>query len=185
MLLYVPINRLLTGGITTETFIDQYIPLIPIFIIPYILAWPYWGFSIVIFLRSFDKKLLWHMAIAFILAGVISAIIYVIWPTYVIRPEVTAIDTFSNMVRDLYATDAPYNALPSGHTFYTLLCFFFYLKLVRNKTLKILIGIFSFLIIASTLFTKQHYFLDPIGGAIFAVLIYLISGLISKRFIRS
>jgi membrane-associated phospholipid phosphatase len=57
---------------------------------------------------------------------------------------------------------APFNAFPSLHVAVSLIC------LLGIKTLKTkrfhYICIWVFLIILSTVFTKQHYFLDVFGG---------------------
>ncbi len=184
ILLYIPTNKLISGGITTNTLIDQYIPLLPIFIIPYVLAWPFWGLSLAIFGKFLDDKRFHQMFISFAIAGVLSAIIYVVFPTYVIRPAVVGSDVFSNMIKILYSNDSPYNALPSGHTFYTFLCMFYYLKFLKNRYLKILIVIFAALVVASTVFTKQHYLLDIVAGSLFALFAYYISRWLASRIFK-
>ena len=70
----------------------------------------------------------------------------------------------------LYQNDYPYNAAPSGHTFYTVISFL-YIRRWHPKAQGIAL-IIALLIIASTLFTKQHYVLDVISGLILGIIVY-------------
>ena len=40
--LYFPLNRLLTSGYNLQTALDAYIPIVPLFVVPYLLCLPYW-----------------------------------------------------------------------------------------------------------------------------------------------
>jgi membrane-associated phospholipid phosphatase len=119
--------------------------------------------------------------ISFLTATIISYIIYLTLPTFVIRPEVRSQDYLSKAIVVLYQNDYPHNAAPSGHTFYTLISFL-YIKLWHPKFQGISLTI-ALLIIASTLLTKQHYVLDVISGLILGFIAYCTGHYTQKKWI--
>ena len=103
--------------------------------------------------------------------------IYLLYPTYVDRPVVTAQDFFSRAVALLYQADKVYNAAPSGHTFYSILSAIY---LYRWKPRLTWLWIFmALLTIASTLLTRQHNILDVVAGLALALIVYF-----AVRYIR-
>jgi membrane-associated phospholipid phosphatase len=168
--IYFPINRLVPGGWALSLPIDKFIPLYPPALIPYLLgtflfiAFPIWA-------SFYSKKNEFEAyTISFLTATIISYIIYLTLPTFVIRPEVYSQDYFSKAIVLLYQNDYPHNAAPSGHSFYTLISFL-YIKAWVPKAQVISLTI-ALLIIASTLLTKQHYVLDVIFGLILGIIAY-------------
>lgn len=179
MELYFPINRLARGGVELSLPIDRHIPLIPVFIVPYLfgnllfVALPIYA-AIRIKPVEFESY-----AISLLIAAVISYVVFVTIPTYVIRPEIVNQDFFSRAVAALYQTDKAYNAAPSGHTFYTILAFL-YLSRWYPKYMLIW-GIIALAILTSTLLTRQHNILDLVSGLALAVLSFTIITLIRKK----
>ena len=178
MFLYIPVNRLMTGGYNTEISFDQYIPLIPIFVVPYLLGIIFWFFSIIFINLKGSPKAVRQFNLMIISAGILSVLIYIFVPTFIIRPEVASSDVFSAILNLVYANDRVYNAAPSGHTFYTVICFLNLYKLLPNQ--RVLWAIISILIISSTVLTKQHNILDIVFGMIFALGIYFLGKIYSS-----
>lgn len=178
MLLYIPVNRLISGGYNLKTDIDNYIPLLTIFVIPYLFGLIFWIFTIYKINLSKEEKLIKEFNLMIILASIVSVTIYVLIPTFVTRPVVIGTDIFSEILRFIYSNDQVYNAAPSGHTFYTILCFVGLNRLLPER--KYLWEILSVLIIISTVLTKQHNFLDIVIGSIFALGIIFLS----RRFVK-
>ena len=178
MLLYIPVNRLISGGYNLKTDIDNYIPLLPIFVIPYLFGLIFWIFTIYKINLSKEEKLIKEFNLMIILASIVSVTIYILIPTFVTRPVVIGTDIFSEILRFIYSNDQVYNAAPSGHTFYTILCFVGLNRLLPER--RYLWGILSVLIIISTVLTKQHNFLDIVIGSIFALGIIFLS----RRFVK-
>lgn len=165
--LYFPINRIATGGIVLETGLDPLIPLAPIWIIPYLGGL---GLFILVLLWAYQKMpsdtFAAFAASNFIAAGV-AYTIYLVYPTYMLRPTITGTDVFSLGVKWLYASDRAYNACPSGHTFYTVIAWLYLWHWQpRARTVT---TVMAALVILSTLFTKQHNVLDLIAGLILGV----------------
>lgn len=173
MLLYIPVNRLISGGYNLKTDIDNFIPLLPLFVIPYLFGLIFWIFTILKINLSKDERLIKEFNLMLIIASIVSVAIYILIPTFVTRPVVTGTDIFSDILRFIYSNDQVYNAAPSGHTFYTILCFVGLNRLVPGK--KYLWGILSILIIISTVLTKQHNFLDIVIGIVFALGVIFLS----------
>jgi len=173
MLLYIPVNRLITGGYNLEILFDKFIPITPVFVIPYLFGIVFWIFSIIYINLKANKEYAMRFNIMMITAGILSALIYIFIPTFVSRPEIIDTDVFSNILKLVYLGDNVHNAAPSGHTFYTIICFIDLYKMFPKH--RFTITAISILIILSTLFTKQHNILDVITGFLFALGIYLFS----------
>lgn len=178
LMLYFPINRFASGGWALSLPIDKLIPLYPPALIPYLLAsLLFVGFPIWAAIRSKPTEFEAY-TISILIATLISYITYLAFPTFVIRPEITSEDIFSNAIVLLYQNDYPNNAAPSGHTFYTLISFLYLRR--WNPKLQLIWLVVMLLILASTLLTRQHYVLDIIIGLVFGYLTYL-----AGRYIQS
>ena len=170
IMLYITINRFVSGGYMLSLSIDTIIPLYPPALIPYLLAsvlfvaFPIWAS---IYSKSGEFE---AYVISILIATIISYIAYIVFPKFVIRPEVAGDDYFSNAMILLYQNDYPNNAAPSGHTFYTIISFL-YIRRWKSRTQ--LIGIIVVIVIlASTLLTKQHYLLDLVTGLVLSIIAY-------------
>jgi len=162
---YKLIQRIPGEGFVLETFLDPLIPFIPHFIIPYLLIFP---LVVVPFALAWKKpKQLRKVVYAFLLATAIGEGIFTVFPTTMIRADVQPGDIFNDLVLYTYSVDFPAkNAFPSFHvtvsTLATLLC----LKLNRRVGLATLP--LTVLIILATVFIKQHFAVDILGGLVLA-----------------
>jgi membrane-associated phospholipid phosphatase len=179
LLAYVPINRFISGGWALSLPVDKHIPLFPPAIIPYLfgtllfVAFPVWA-ALYIEKGEFEAY-----AISLMTAAVISSIIYLALPTFIVRPEIQSHDIFSRLIVVLYHNDFPYCAAPSGHTFYTTISLlYFWHWQPRARVIALIIAV---LIIASTLFTRQHYVLDLVAGLALAFISFRISRRAQKK----
>lgn len=162
--------------------IDTQIPFIIIFIIPYVL-WYLLLFIIPYYLYVKDKETFKKYTISYILCILISIIIFIIYPTTVNRPEIIGTDILSIITKIVFFCDTPQvNCFPSIHCEISML-FILYILNCNNtkKDIKLLTIIISILIMLSTLFIKQHVFIDLIGGTLLAIITYLITKIISKK----
>ncbi|MEI7604536.1 MAG: phosphatase PAP2 family protein [bacterium] len=163
--LYYPVNRFISGGVELKFFFDDFIPIVPVFIIPYLIGTILFIiFPIFVFIKIRDKRF-YSYSITIIIASIISVLIYFIYPTYVSRVDVTGVDIFSNLLKWLYSNDNMYNAIPSGHTFYTFIMYLYLQKWFPKY--KYIFAVIAFLIIISTQFTGQHNIIDMIVGLLF------------------
>ena len=177
--LYFPINQYVSGGITPDLPFDAFIPLWPVWAIPYLLSIPWWIAALAWSALKMDYSRWRHFSLCLGLTIVISYLIYIIYPTYVVRPVITDQDFFSQLVLGIYGNDQVNNALPSGHTYTTLIISIFWSQwLPKLKPLWIGIAV---LVLLSTLFTKQHYVLDLVAAVVLVVMTYFLSGYLLKK----
>ena len=159
--------------------IDDSIPFCEYFIIPYYLWFAFIFVSVGLFIiYDFEgfKKLAWFLALgmtAFI-------IICYFWPNALqLRPSAADLsknNICAKIVRYLYKTDTPTNVFPSIHVYNTLCVETAILKSRLRKKhplVTVFVVILSILIIAATVFLKQHSIIDVIGAFGMAFLFYL------------
>jgi len=164
--LYFPINRLMGGGLNLETTLDTYIPILPVFSIPYLLFIPFWIFALVWSTWKMEKRLFKSFMIALISVISTSMIFYVIFPTYVDRTLQTGKDWPTVILNSIYSHDKAYNAFPSNHVYMTTLIALFWSRWFPH--FKWALAGSVILVVLSILFTGQHYLVDPLGGIFLA-----------------
>lgn len=144
-----------------RTPIDVALPVVPIFVIPYNSLEPVIYASLVLFLLL-RTRIFQSAALAMILTFLVSYLFYIFLQSEVIRPTLTATDTYTAMIREVYAGDNPFNDFPSLHTSTSTLMAIFWWRFDRR------LGMFesgwTLLIVLSTVLVKQHYVADIFGG---------------------
>ncbi len=172
-LLYMIVKFLQGEPTVLSSNLDNKIPFNVLFIIPYVL---WYGILIIIpyYFYKKDKNLFIKYMISYLLFSIIADIIFIIFPTTVIRPEILGNSILYDLTRVVYAIDTPaINCFPSLHC---TSCFMWILYVLNTKAIKPLnkfyIIILSILIILSTLFIKQHVIVDVIGGLLLAIVTY-------------
>lgn len=169
------VSKLLQGNLNVVgNTIDTKIPFIPAFFIPYC-TWFLMIFLIPYYLYCKDKNKFVKYAMSYVLCSMIGNIVFISYPSTVIRPTVTGNDIFSLIAKFIYWIDTPTNCFPSLHCAISML-FILYVCESKNTSIitKISVSIISILIMFSTLFTKQHVVSDFISGDILALIVYLI-----------
>ncbi len=168
--LYVPINRHVQGGTVFKTPLDDLIPLWPAWAVPYQLCMLWWVFSLFWFVIKVDYPHLKAFGSGTLAVILTSYIIYLAWPTYVERPILSGDRWDIQLMHWIYNNDRPYNAFPSSHTYITTLVSLSWQRLCPR--LWWLWSGIVVIVILSTLFTRQHYLPDPLGGLALAFLGY-------------
>lgn len=161
---YIP---LLFGKATETTLtsaLDNRIPCIPVFVWPYVLAFPFW---IVFFflLYRMNEKFAKRVVTADLIAKTVCAVCFVVLPCTCIQPPAQGPGAWAlNIVR---ACDKPTNLLPSMHCYLSTMCVLPLFSRHADHTslrLKLPAAAFALLICVSTLFTKQHVVIDVLTG---------------------
>jgi membrane-associated phospholipid phosphatase len=165
-LFYFPINRLVKGGVVMSIPLDSWVPLIPVWTIPYGLSLAWWvGCFIWASLRM--NPGLYRALVASTLFTMLTAYtFFLLYPTYVERPAIDGSGWQFDMLKQLYGNDRAYNAFPSGHAYTSLLILFYWW--VWQPHLRLLWLTIVMVILLSTLFTHQHNLVDLLGGLIWA-----------------
>lgn len=164
-------------------FIDNSIPLVPAFVYIYISAYVYW-FVCPILNSSASRKKYSDYIIAFAISYFVGFVFLSLFPTIMIRAveglPPAANDISSRIlgwfVMNLDGGEIARSLLPSFHCLTSACCYLGVhgAKEVPKK-IRIFIFIYSLLIILSTLFVKQHYFLDAVAGILISVICFLIT----------
>ena len=168
ILLYIPINRLWTGGYNTHLPIDDYFQIIPIFVLPYLLGTILFLVLPIIMMKFAEDKIFYPFILTIIIAAAASDLINIFIPTYVVREKIIPTDFYSDLIRLVYANDNINNAAPSGHTFFSIINLYFFSILLPKYRVSFFFIVL--LIVLSTLFTGQHNIFDLISGLIFGAL---------------
>jgi len=148
-----------------RTPLDQALPVVPVFAIPYVSLIPYIGVSLLAML-FFRVRVYRSAAISMIIAWFVSYAFYFFLQSYIDRPHIPGTDPFSAMVRSIYASDQPYNDFPSLHTSLSTIIAIHLWRMDRR--IGIPAAIWTALIVASTVLVKQHYLADVGGGLVLA-----------------
>jgi membrane-associated phospholipid phosphatase len=168
--LYFPLNRTLTGGFNLSTPLDAWIPLWPVWVVPYLLCLPAWAGGLVWAAWKMDERLFRSFVSAGLFVLLSATFFYYVFPTYVRRPTVTGNSWAVQLLELVYHNDKAYNAFPSGHVYQTALLSLFYNRLYPcHQWFWISIVV---IVALSTLFTHQHNLTDPFGGLAIAWLGY-------------
>ncbi len=144
--------------------IDGKIPFLPVFIIFYILAYVQWITGFVRIARE-SREVCYHFLSGEMIAKLICMAFFLLLPTTLTRPEVTGNGIFERLTRLIYTVDQPDNLFPSLHCLESWICFRGALaRKGTSRVGKVVSLIFTLLVFASTVFIKQHFVLDIVGG---------------------
>ena len=179
--IYDALNKITGNETEMITVVDKYIPFCKYFIVPYVLWYPYIGVFLIL-LCFLDKENYYKALIALITGMLISYFIFYIFPTAVVRPNITGSDVFTNLVLFVYNNDNPCNCFPSVHVLNSTLMLLYINKSSSfNRITKLISSIIAILIILSTVFVKQHVILDVAGGISLALLLYFLLNLFKLK----
>lgn len=185
--LYTPVYLLcfqyLEQTITTEftalnSPIDNLIPFIPIFIIPYLLWFVYVAGSAVYFIFNSQRDFIKLMS--FLIIGMTAYIIICyIFPNglYDFRPAELRDDNIINrLVAWLYQTDTSTNVFPSIHVYNSIGVHVAINKSdkIKSRFIKNASFVLCVLICLSTIFLKQHSIIDVVGGCVMGRIVYIL-----------
>ena len=151
---------------------DDKLPFLSIFIVPYILAYPFWYITPLL-IAKLKKHEYINWSLSVIITYIVFFIIYICLPTTITRPVVENNNIFDYLVNFIYMVDnpeLPSNLFPSIHCGLSILC---YLGVMGRKEFpkwyRVFALIFAFIICLSTQFVKQHYIVDFISAFVITV----------------
>ena len=146
--------------------LDARIPFSPPWIVVYVLAYPFWLLCGLRIVRA-EKPHAYRMTAAYVLAMLLSAAAFLLWPATMERPAVTGRDVFSGLVRLVYRADSPTNLFPSLHVLITYFCWRGTMREsgVSPRFRKICFACFL-LVSCAVVLVKQHVLADIPAGVL-------------------
>lgn len=146
-----------------HTVVDDYIPFVEAFIIPYFMWFAYVSLTLLFFMFSFDVED-YYKNFFFLATGMtIFLVISTLFPNmHNLRPAVMPRDNiFTHLVQFIYSSDTSTNLWPSIHVYNSIGTMIAVHHSKRfNKAGVVIMDVIGWLIILSTLFVKQHSFYD-------------------------
>jgi membrane-associated phospholipid phosphatase len=165
--LYFPINRFVSGGINLRIpVLDDLVPLWPAWVVPYLLSLVWWTACFLWAAWKMEGRLYRALACGAVVTVLASYVVYLVLPTYVVRPSLEGSGWTADLLRLVYTNDRIYNAFPSGHTYNAVLIALFWSR--WQPRWRWLWGATAMITVLSALLTGQHQLLDPLGGMLFA-----------------
>ncbi|MDO5146880.1 MAG: phosphatase PAP2 family protein [Eubacteriales bacterium] len=150
--------------------LDQYIPFVAIFIVPYLLWFLYMAVA-GIYLLFFEKECFCRMMYFGMIGMSIFLLVSWLYPNGLnLRPTVFAEDNiFVRLTQYVYSVDTATNVLPSIHVFNSVgVCIAIRdsERLGKNRVIQAGSTVATVLIILSTMFVKQHSVVDVMAGLV-------------------
>ena len=189
-LIYFPWFGYLEKNVTNDFYIihtalDEKIPFVEFFIVPYLLWFAFITFFTLYFFFP-SRSEFYRMAAFMIMGMTVFLIISTIYPNgQILRPTDFARENiFVDLVKDLYQGDTPTNIFPSIHAYNSIgvhLAVRNSERLKENKIAQHGTFVLSVLIVLSTMFLKQHSVLDVIGAMGLAVPAYHLAYVVEPK----
>ncbi|KOA18799.1 PAP2 superfamily protein [Clostridium homopropionicum DSM 5847] len=172
-ILYPILNRYRGIVYVQKLPIDNIIPFLKVFILPYVSWYPYVAIFLIV-LCLVDKDNYFKLVGGLCIGMLTCYLIYFFYPTYVQRPSVEDKDIFDKIVLWVYERDNPFNCWPSIHVLNAyLVALYTSISDKLSSFIKSISITISTLIILSTMFVKQHYLSDVIAGLLLGTIVYL------------
>ncbi|KOP68381.1 serine/threonine protein phosphatase [Bacillus sp. FJAT-18019] len=170
---HIPVYSLMTD-------LDAHIPFVPIFIIPYLIWYPF-IFIVLILLCVREQKVYYRTLVTQCIGLLACYLIFFLFQTTVDRPQTMGSGIFERLVGLVYSTDNPYNCFPSIHvlTSYLMIKGAVGSDFVSKRE-RTAVKVCAWSIIASTLFVKQHVLLDVAGAIALVEILWYGVGRLSR-----
>jgi len=140
-----------------------YLPRVSAFIVPYQSAYVM-PIAIIFLMR--DRHEIRRFSAIVVGSIVVSGVVFALWPLTIPRDPIGTTSLFDLMLSVQYEADPPTNLFPSLHVSLAFLCALAVAHVRPNWHLRLMA--WASLVGVSTLFTRQHYAIDVVGGALVA-----------------
>ncbi len=159
-----------------HTAIDDLIPVVEVFIIPYALWLPYLVIGMIaIAIRS--RKLSRKTSYMLMAGMTLFIIISLVYPNALeLRAHIPDRENiFMGLIKYLHSIDTPTDVLPSLHVYDAIVVAAgLHLTFKDKKVLLVLSDILTVLIVLSTMFIKQHSIIDVISAFLIFIPVFII-----------
>lgn len=173
---------LLRQPVSMATALDEILPFVPFFILPYTLAFFQWFMCYVVLAHGNIALLTDHIR-AELIAKAICLVCFIAIPTTLTRPEITGTGLFSRLTGIIYFFDTPTNLFPSMHTMQSWLCMrsAYKIRTTIPRWYPGLTAVMSTMVLLSTLLIKQHVIWDVVSGIAAAEIGIFAASMIRKK----
>lgn len=164
------------------TCLEDAVPLIPEWMYIYWGCFVFWIINYIMIgrINREDKASFYRFIITDMSSRIVCAFFFIFFPTANTRPDVP-IEGFSTwLLNFLYQIDQPTNLFPSIHCLVSWLSFIGIRK--SNKVpfwYKTASCVMALLVVLSTQFTKQHFWIDAVAGISLAEILFFINNRIN------
>lgn len=169
---------------TVHIPLDDRIPFLPIFIVPYILWYLYIPLPMV-YMCFRDPTVFRRQAATLFSGALLATAFFILWPTCIdFRADASGDGLLLWLCRIIYRNDNPVNVLPSLHCYEATVIHLTTFRGAfgrRHPWLRSGSAVLLGLICLSTLFVKQHSVVDAVSGCLLALLVYGIVRLIERK----
>lgn len=181
MIWFTYLERTVTTKFTpVYSKLDDLIPFMEIFIIPYIIWFVFIFVTVAYFFLTSKQD--FYKCCSFLFIGMtICLVIYTLWPNgHYLRVNLDSLgrsNVFIDMLSKIYHIDTATNVFPSIHVFNSIGAMIAIHKNERLKNIKWLqwsTKILTVLISLSTVFLKQHSVLDIFGAIALSIVLYVL-----------
>lgn len=152
--------------------LDDLIPFSEYFVVPY-LYWFIYMIGMSVYSVFFDRECFVYYMKLIMITSTVACAAYYVYPTALnLRPAEFAHDNvFTKIVGMIYGFDTSTNVCPSMHVTGTLSTLFasYRAKYMKGRGMRAFMIISALAICTSTVFMKQHSFIDVVWGVIVAV----------------
>lgn len=174
ILTYELLNHIPRGTpLDLSTEFDKSIPVLPIFVVPYLSFIPILFVALPLLLWRNAKEFKLFGLTVFITQMVLNAL-YLLVPATLPRPTLSGSDVFTFLLRDLvWQLDGPINTFPSNHVALSVIAILV-LGFLGGWRKYLALQIWLAVICFSTLFVHQHVLADVVGGVVCGALVTLL-----------
>ncbi len=167
-IIYFLIGNFLPSFNLLTSIID--VPLIKPFIFIYNSWYPFVLF-VSFFIYKYNYKIFYLMIAVMLITALLAQITFVVYPSILDRPTIEVKSITDWFLDFTYKRDTPaVNCLPSMHCMYCFIITYFIIGCKKiNIKKRIAIITYFYIIILSTLFTKQHIIEDVIWAFIYTI----------------
>ena len=156
---------------------DTAFPLVPGWVYIYVGCYIFWIVNYVMVARIHrdDKSAFYRFVITDMSSRLVCAVFFIALPTTNTRPQIPEGGFSTWLLRLVYSIDQPANLFPSIHCLVSWLCFAGIRKSSKvSLWYKAFSCIAALLVVLSTQFTKQHYWIDTFAGILIAEVLFQI-----------
>ena len=158
--------------------LDDKIPFVPAFILPYVLWYAYVPL-LMLAVGVQDKRAFYRQCATLFSGVVLSILVFIFFPSAIdFRPTAEGDGLWLWICRIVFANDLPRNVCPSLHCFEAVivhLTAFHHPSLHKRYGWRALSVVTAALICASTVFVKQHSVVDVVCGVLLAFAVYALN----------